>query len=272
MKKLFLLGFLILPAFINGAIINGIACIVEGECITSAEIHALQTQYSIPKKEALDLLIQDRLQKSATKDIAIDEKSIDNKISTIAAQNHITVSKMRKILKQQGTSWTKYRSSIKNSMKKEKFFQKNILNTIEEPNEDELKLYYSKNKAYFTVPNTFTLVEYSAKSEEKMKKFLHTKNAKKVKSHHIKKSTKNLNATLLNTILQTPKGSYTRIFNAGGKYISYKVLSKTGKVVMPFKKAKNVVIARWKQQQQNKAIKDYFNKLKTNANIQYIKR
>ncbi len=272
MKKLLLLGFLTLLTFAHGKMVDGIACIVEGECITSAEIRAIQTQYSIPKKEALNLLIQDRLQKSAMRDIVIDEKAIDSKISSIAAQNSLTVPKMQKILKSQGTSWGKYRSSIRNAMKKEKFFQEHVVNTIPEPSEDELKLYYLKHKKQFVVPNSIHLIEYSAKSEQKMKDFLRTKNTKKVKSHKVTKSTKNLNPTLLSTILQTQNGSYTRPFNAGDKYISYKVLSKSGETTMPFKSAKGAVAARWKQQQQSKAIKDYFEKLKTNADIQYIKR
>jgi len=77
---------------------------------------------------------------------------------------------------------------------------------------------------------------------------------------------------LLSAILQTQNGKYTRIFDAGGRYISYKVLSKNGKTTMPFESAKNAAIASWKQEQQTEAIKDYFEKLKTNADIQYIKR
>ena len=71
----------------------------EGEPITTAEIRAIQTQMSISKQKASSLLIQDRLQKSAMKDIAIDEGAIDSKISAIAAQNNLTVPKMQKILK-----------------------------------------------------------------------------------------------------------------------------------------------------------------------------
>jgi len=272
MKKLLLLGLLALFTFSSAKMVDGIACIVEGECITSAEIRAIQTQYSISKKEALNLLIQDRLQKSAMRDIVVDEKVIDSKISAIAAQNNLTVPKMQKILKEQGTSWEKYRSSIRNALKKEKFFQEHIVNTIPEPSDDELKLYYVNHKEQFVVPSTVNLIEYSAKSEQKMKDFLRTKNTKKVTSRRISKSTKDLNPTLLSTILQTQDGSYTRPFNAGDKYISYKVLSKSGEVTMPFESARGAAAARWKKQQQNKAIKDYFEKLKTNADVQYIKR
>ena len=83
-----------------------------------------------------------------------------------------------------------------------------------------------------------------------MKNFLQTKHKKGIKSRSVKKATKELNPTLLGSILQTPPGSFTRPFNAGDKYISYKVLSKEGKERMPFEAARGAVTAKWKQQQQ----------------------
>jgi hypothetical protein len=71
--------------------------------------------------------------------------------------------------------------------------------------------------------------------------------------------------------LQTQNGSFTRPFNAGDKYISYKVLSKEGKASMPFEAAQGAIAAKWKQQQQTKALKDYFEKIKTNADIQVLR-
>lgn len=271
MKKLVLLGIITLLTLSQAKMVDGIALVVEGEPVTTAEIRAVQQQAQVTKEEATNLLIQDRLQKSAMKDIHIDEKAIDDKIAGIAAQNNVTVPKMQKILKEQGTSWSKYRSSIRNALKKEKFFQQKIANTITAPTEDELKLFYQSHKEEFIIPSSVNLIEYSASSEAKMKKFLETKNTKSVKSRTLTKTTKDLSPTLLSTILQTQDGSYTRPFNAGDRYISYKVLSKEGQVSMPFESAKGAVTARWRQQQQSKAVKDYFEKLKTNVDIQRLR-
>ena len=272
MKKLVLLGLISLITFAYAQVVDAIAIVVEGEPITTAEIRAIQTQMSVSKKEATNLLIQDRLQNSAMKGIVIDEAEIDNKISGIAAQNNLTVPKMQEILKEQNTSWTKYRKSIRDAMRKEKFFQDNVVSSIPEPSEDQLKLFYKNHKEAFIAPKNVQLIEYSASTEEKMKDFLQTKNTKYVKSKSMTKSIQSLNPTLVGTILQTQDGSYTRPFNAGDKYISYKVLSKTGKITMPFESAQGAVAARWRQQQQTKALKDYFEKLKTNADVQYIRR
>jgi len=271
MKKLILLGFITFLTFSHAKMLDAIAIIVEGEPITTAEIRAIQTQMSVSKQKATSLLIQDRLQKSAMKDITIDEGSIDSKISSISAQNNLTVPKMQKILKEQGTSWSKYRSSIRNAMKKEKFFKENVINSIPTPTDDELRLYYNNHKEAFFAPSSLSLIEYSTSTKSAMKDFLQTKKRKGVKSRSVKKMTKDLNPTLLGNILQTQDGSYTRPFNAGDRYISYKVLSKNGKVTMPFETARGAVTTKWKQKQQSKALKDYFEKLKTNADVQYIR-
>jgi len=271
MKKLVLLGFITLLTLAQAKVIDAIALVVEGEPVTTAEIRAVQQQLQISKKEATDLLIQDRLQKSAMKDIVIADEDIDSKIASIAAQNNLTIPKMQKILKEQGTTWTKYRSGVREAMKKEQFFQKNVVTSIPTPSEDELKLFYQNHEDEFTIPSRVSLVEYSAATEAKMKKFLQTKNKKGIKSRSVKKSTKDLNPTLLSSILQTQNGSYTRPFNAGDKYISYKVISKEGTTSMPFEAARGAVTAKWKQQQQSKALKDYFEKIKTNADIQVLR-
>jgi len=271
MKKLILLGFITLLTFSQAKMVDAIAIIVEGEPVTTAEIRAVQQQMQVSKEEATNLLIQDRLQKSAMKDITIAEEDIDAKIAAIAAQNNLTIPKMQKILEGQGTTWTRYRSSVREAMKKEKFFQENVVSSIPTPSDDELKLFYRNHPEEFTIPATVNLVEYSAPTEESMKQFLQTKNAKGIKSRSVTKSTKDLNPGLLGSILQTQDGSFTRPLNAGDRFISYKVLSKEGKVAMPFEAAQGAVAAKWKQQQQNKALKDYFEKLKTNADIQILR-
>jgi len=272
MKKLILLGLITLITLAQAKMVDAIALIVEGEAVTTAEIRAVQQQLQVSKEKATDLLIQDRLQKAAMKNIIISEDAVDGKIAQIAAQNNVSIPKMQKILKQQGTTWTKYRSSIKESMKKEKFYKEKVVATITAPSEDELKIFYRNHKEEFTVPSSISMIEYSSASEAAMKNFLQTKKKKGVKSRSVKKSTKDMNPALLGTILQTQDGSYTRPINAGDKYISYKVLSKHGKVNMPFEASKGAVAAKWKQQQQGKALKDYFEKMKTNANIQVIRK
>ena len=271
MKKLIFLGCITLFTFAQAEMINAIALIVNGEAVTTAEIRAVQKQMHLSKKEATDLLIQDRLQKAAMKNVTISEDAIDSKITQIAAQNNLTVPKMQTLLKQQGTSWRKYRRSIKDHMKKEKFYKEKVAATLSKPSEDELKLFYENNKESFVLPTSVSMIEYSSVSEDTLKKFLETKKKKGVKSRSVKKSTKELNSALRGTILQTQDGSFTRPFNDGNKFISYKIISKNGQRSMSYDEAKGPIASKWRQQQQGKTLKNYFEKLKTHADIQVIR-
>lgn len=272
MKKLVLLLAMTLVSLVEAKIVDGIALIVEGEAVTTAEIRALRTQMGVSKQKAIDFLIQDRLQKSAMTDIHIDETLIDGKIADIASQNNISIPKMQKVLKKQGTSWTKYRSKIEQAMKKEKFFNEHISKSIPKPSQEELKRYYQKHKKSFFIPASISVIEYSTPTMEAMKKFLSSKNTKGIQNKWMKKRTKDLDPTLLESMLQTQDNSYTQPLNAGDRFITYKVLSKNGKRSMSFEMAQSGLKRKWKQEQQGQALKDYFEKLKTNVDIEYIRR
>ncbi|PHS34682.1 MAG: hypothetical protein COA92_01980 [Sulfurovum sp.] len=273
MNKIFLhlIIIFIFSVVPQAKMIDGIALIVEGEAVTTAEIRAVQTQLDVSKEQAIDLLIQDRLQKAAMKDIEISEESIDAKITEIAEQNDITIPKMQKILLEQGTKWVKYRKSIKESLKKSKFFQKEVLASIPTPSEDELKLFYNSHKELFTIPTSIAVTEYSSPSKDKIDVFLKTRKAKNVKSRTLIKYTKDLETSILSILMQTQNGNYTRPINAGDRYIVYRVNEKKGETTMPFEMAKGAVGAKWKEQQQSKALKDYFEKLRTRADIQKVR-
>jgi parvulin-like peptidyl-prolyl isomerase len=271
MKKLILIGCFALLTFAQAKMVDGIALIVNGEAVTTAEIRAVQKQMHVSKKQATDMLIADRLQKAAMRNVNIADSAIDSRIAQIAAQNNLTVPKMQKILKEQGTSWRKYRKSVKARMKKDKFYREKVSATLSKPSEDELKLFYEKNRDSFVIPSTISMIEYSSNSEKTLKKFLETKKKKGVKSRSVKKSTKNINPAMLKTILRTQNGSFTRPFNNGNKFISYKIVSKNGKRSMSYDDAKGAIAGKWRQQQQGKALKDYFEKLKTNADVKYIR-
>jgi len=273
MKKtlLFLSTLLVLISIVNAQMIDGIALIVEGEAVTTAEIQAVQDQMTIDKSKAIDLLIQDRLQKVAMKNITIPEVDIDNKIAQIASKNNLDIPQMQKILQEQGTSWVQYRQSIRDSLTKSKFYQEVIASSTPDPTNDELKLFYKNHKKEFTLPSHINMIEYSANNEKNMNAFLKTHKTLYITSKNIVKNTKETDATLLSMLLATPNGAYTKSINAGERYIVYKVVSKQGSIPMSFKTAKNMVTEAWKQAQQAQSLKDYFQKLRTRADVQILR-
>ncbi|SHO80427.1 Possible periplasmic protein [hydrothermal vent metagenome] len=264
------LAFLLIFSFSEAKVLNGVSIIVEDEPITTAEIQAVQHRMRISKKKAIDILIQSSLQKSVSKDINVGEDEINAKIAQIASINKLTIKKMQSILKKQGMKWYDYRQRIKTEMKKQKFYQTNIAPLIPIPGDDQLKLFYKKNRKLFKMPTRVTMIEYSAKDIDTLKHFIADKRFKKgISQRSVTKTTKD--GELFDRVVRTPIGAYTKPINAGDRYIVYKIKSKQGSKILPYDKVKNGVIRAWKYKQREKATKDYFKKLRTSAIIEYVR-
>ncbi|MGC9350946.1 MAG: peptidylprolyl isomerase [Sulfurovum sp.] len=248
---------------------DAIAVTVDGEAITTAEIRAVKEQMEVSKKEAIDILIQDRLQKIAVKDIQVPESDVDAKIEMIAKQNNITVPKMQKILKEQGTSWTQYRSTIRKAMKKEKFFAQKVAKEMPRATDETLRAYYQQHPNEFVIPSTIDVTEYSAPTKKAIESFMQT--GQGLEGKPVEMDTATLNPTLLQMMLQTPTGRFSQPLNAGDRYVVYRVQSKNGQAKIPFEQAKPVLAAKWQQEQREKALKDYFKKMRTGAVIEFIR-
>jgi parvulin-like peptidyl-prolyl isomerase len=272
MTRLLLVGLLTFFTLLEARIVNAVALTVNGEAITTSEIAKVQRKAHVSRQQAVDLLIQDRLQKVAMKDIAVSEETIDAKIAQIANLNGISIAKMQTLLKQQGTSWSRYRESIRQALKKERFFKEKVSRKILPPTETQLKRYYENHKASFIMPTTLTLTEYSSRSEKTLQNFLHTGKPQGVKSISKTKKTQGMNPAMLSMLLSTPDGQFTKPINAGEKWVAFKVKSKNGQRQMSFEDARNAVAGLWSKQQQTEALKDYFSKMKTEANIHIIRK
>jgi len=258
--------FIMSTTILQARMVDAIALIVNGQPVTTREITSIQQRLGVSRQKAIDLLIQDRLQKAAMQDIVVSDEQVDEEIKKIAELNRLTVPKLQQILKSQGTSWSTYRNSIKTMLKQRLFFRQKVAKTIPQPTEEELKRYYTAHKNEFLIPTSIRVIEYSASSEEALK------NRKKAKQQAKTLDTAKLSPSLLEILMNTPDGELTPPVNAGDRYVTYKVLSKKGRTPMPFEKAKDAVAAQWMAAQKERALKDYFKKMKTEAHIHYLRK
>jgi parvulin-like peptidyl-prolyl isomerase len=271
MKRLFTL-FLLLTALSYGRMLDAIAIIVEGQPVTTREIATVQHKFNISRQKAIDLLIQDRLQKAAMKDIVVTDEQVDEEIKHIAKRNHLSVAQLQQVLKAQGTSWSAYRNSIKTMIKQRIFFRDKVAKTVPQPTDAQLRSYYERHKSDFIMPAEIKVVEYDSISESALRRALQGKKTAKVTRRTKILKTDRLSPALLELLLRTPDGETTEPLNAGGRYVAYKVLSKTGRKPMSFESAKEAVASQWLVQQREHAIKDYFKKMKTAAHIRYLRK
>jgi len=270
MKRIFLLLFVI-GIVSNAKMINAVAMSVNGLAITTAEIKAVSKQYHVDKKTAQEMLILDRVQQSVLKNITVDESQVQERLNMIAAQNNISVQKMKKILKTQGVSWEKYKKKIENSIKKQKLFAQQIAPNIAPPSQQKLKQIYKNNQALLKVPSVITVIEYSSKDRDKLLKALKDKSFKSVKSKKKKLYTKKLDKSMNRMLVSLGIGRYSEVLSNGNEYIVYKVISKSGSRIMSFDEASSMLNGIYMQEQQEKLLKEYFAKEKLKAKIKKLR-
>ena len=277
MKKILpLLLFILLSS--QAQVIDAIAIDVDGEPITTLEIQAVQEKLSMSKKAAIEALIKDRLEKGAIEkaNIEILPEQVDAKIQQIASSRGMSQVQMQSTLNQKGLTWESYREQLAIEMKKEQFFKQNIASSISQPTDSELKVYYDTNSDRFssiTPASQMSLIVYASNSSKKLQEALQNplKKVKGVQQKNILASSNEMNPQLFNLINNTPEGSFTEPINTGRGFVAYYVKSKSSQQKSDFASVKNEITMQWMQDERNKAGRDFYNKLKSNANIRIIR-
>ena len=274
MKKI--LPFLLFSLIsIQAQVIDAVAIDVEGEAITTLEIQAVQQKMNMSKQAAVEALIQDRLEKSAMKkaNIQVTHEEIQAKVQTIASSKGMSQSQMKDVLAKKGLTWNSYIKQLTMEIKKEHFFRENIASSVTPPSDAELEVYYNTHQEKFSsAPKQMSLVVYLAPTVEKIKEAIGNpmRPIEGVQKKNILANSNEMTPQLLALINKTPVNSFTAPVNTGKGIIAYFVKSK-GQQQGGFEAVKNSVAQRWMQEQRVQVGQDFFNKLKSNANIRVIR-
>jgi len=275
MKKILpLLIFTLLST--HAQVLDAIAIDVEGEAITTLEIQAVQEKMGMSKQATVEALIKDRLEKSAlTKaHIQIDPAQAEAKAQSIAKSKGMTQEQMKSILAQKGLTWDSYLKQLTTEMKKERFFREHIIATVTPPSDAELEAYYNRNRDKFSAaPTQMSLVAYAATTPDSLKEAIENpmRPVEGVQKKNILTASNEMSPELLNLINATPAGSFTKPVNTGKGFVAYFVKSKGTAGQGGFQAVKQNVTMMWMQEQRGQAGQDFFNKLKSNANIRVIR-
>jgi len=274
MKKL--LPFLLFSLITTQAqVIDAVAIDVEGEAITTLEIQAVQQKMNMSKQAAVEALIRDRLEKSALKkaNIQVSHEEIQAKVQAIASSKGMSQAQMKDVLAKKGLTWENYIKQLTTEIEKEHFFREHIVASVTPPSDSELESYYNTHqKEFSSAPIQMSLVVYLAPSVEKIKEAIANpmQPIQGVQKKNILASSNEMTPQLLALINKTPTNSFTSPVKTPQGVIAYFVKSK-GQQQSGFQAVKNAVANRWMQEQRVQAGQDFFNKLKSNANIRVIR-
>ncbi len=130
--RLFILMALSISIF-YGEVIDAIAIDVNGEPITTLDIRAVEGKFNLSKKMAIEMLIQNRLEKSELNrlNIEVSDEEIDAKIGEIASSKGMDIERFKAVVAKSGFSYQKYREEVALAIKREKFIIEKIVPLIE---------------------------------------------------------------------------------------------------------------------------------------------
>ena len=269
---------LFFATFINARMIGAVALSVDGEPITTTEIKRLQALTHMSKKQAIDTLINKKLEKRAIEKsgIFVNDIDIDKAIENIAKQNGVDVNTLKKEVAKQGISFKQYRENIATGIKKERLLQKIAAGRIKKPDDADLKAFYNQHKREFTIPGSIEISEYSAPKGEYLQALqrnpmLNPKSIKGLRVRDAKIDPRRVNPELLKLLMKTPNGKFTPIINTGRGFVMFFVKRKNRAKTVPFEKVKNQIFPAVMKEKEAQILNEYFQKLRSEAIIKKIR-
>lgn len=271
MKKI-LLSFAFFISLTHANTINAIAVVVDKEPITTYDIERTMKTLNIPKNQALGILINEKMELSQMKQFGIytSELELDNAIDKMLKQNKTSLQSFKKDLQAKGQNYEQFRSNFKKDLEKRKLYER-IANTAKTDFSDEgAKNFFKQNKNKFTFFTEIKANIYRSNNAQDLENIKATKKAL-LKAEKVTLTPSNSDPRLLGLLSSIPLGNFSPVLNSQKGYEIYQVNDKAKGQIPEYHQIKNEVLNAYVSEQRQNYIQDYFDKLRSKINIEYLK-
>jgi len=256
-------------------IITGVSVIINDEPITLYEVYKYSQKYKVSRKESLNILVRQKLENSQIKKLRINADSfeVDKYIESLASKNNMSQYEFLSVLKKKAVKIDQYKKEIKAKIKKDKLHQSIYIDKLKAVEEKEVKKFYEENPTEFKVANSFNTSIYTAQIPEDL---MAIKNNPMLQPAGVKIENRLINARNLDNKLKgllngTKQGMFTQIINIQNIPTMFYVKEKKDFTQLPYEDVKKSIYRVISKQQEDKVIKDYFEKLKSSASITVVR-
>lgn len=271
MKKICIFLFFCL-SLANAALTNSIVLIVEKEPITAYDISQTMKVLNISREEALNLLINEKIEASQMKqlEIVVNDLEVDEGIRKIMAQGGMNnLEQFRANLKARGQSYESFRANFKRDLEKRKLYEKIANSSKTDFSEEGAKKFFEQNKNKFAFFANINVNVYSSSDPSVLESLRNTKQTK-LKAHNVTLNLSNADPRLLGLLSQIKIGDFSPVLNSRDGYELYEVKSKSNQQNVEYEQIKNEVLNAYINEQRQNSIQDYFEKLRSKASIEYL--
>ncbi len=275
-SKIFIVLFII-SSFAKAGLVDAISVIINDEPITLYEIYKYSQKLKISKKEALQILIRQKLEDAQIKrfNITATDDEINNYIEKVATKNGMDIFKFYETLRTEGIDKNQYKKDIAVKIKRDKLYRRILLQkNIKPANDKAAREYYEKNRNEFVATDEFKTTVYESKNKKSLQEIKNNPMMmpKDVKTEKRVFKSGKFSQKLESILNRTKTNEFTPILNFGDKFVMFYINKKEGVKEFPYDKVKNYIIAKLNSLQEKAAIDSYFDKIKSNADIKILRK
>ena len=274
MYKLFL-ALLVSSGILFADTENGLALTVNDEPITIYDINKTMVENKLGKNEAVGLLIDKALYEQAVRDnnISADIFDINDYIEKLASANGMDLYTFKSVVKQKYGNYELFENEAKDAVIRQKLIQKIVKGQLAVATQEDMELYYEKNKEKYSSSKFYEVTQYTSKNKASLIAALNNPMviAADVERTQIKLSADNLQPQMQFMLNETKTNSFSPIFTANKQFISLFVVRKEGTTTLGFETVKAKIFNDIMTSREKKYLKDYFEKEKLTADIKIVR-
>lgn len=270
---------LLLSLFLGSSLVcaspNGIAILVNDEPITIYDIEKTMSVNKIQKNEAVSYLIDKALynQQVEKYNISADIFEINEHIEKLAASNGMDVYAFKSIVKQEYPNYEVFENEAKNAVIRQKLIQHIVKGQLAVANDEDMELYYEKNKAKYTSARSFEVYQYLSKNKASLNQIIQNPmlNINDVSKTAVNLDANNLPAQIQYILNNTKNSTFTPIFTADKNFVTMYIVNRSGTTTQSFENAKAKIFNDIMMQREQAFLKEHFEKQKLTADIKIVR-
>ncbi len=274
MYKLFL-ALLVSSGISFAGIVNGVALTVNDQPITIYDIDKTVSINKISKNEAVGLLIDKTLYEQAVSqnNITADVFDVNEYIERLAKANGMDLYSFKAIVKQKYANYADFEEEAKDAVIRQKLIQKIVKGQLAVATQEDMELYYEKNKGQFSTSKAYEVIQYTSKNKASLANAINNPMviAADVEKTPLKLGVQSLQPQMQFLLNDTKLNTFTPIFTANKQFVSLFVIKKEGTTSLDFETVKAKIFNDMMSLREKKYLKDYFEKQKLTADIKIVR-
>ena len=260
----------------NASTVDGVAVIINKEPITLYDVFKYSQRFNISKKESLDILVRQKLEESEIKkqSITVDNFEVDQYIENLAINNKMSQYDFLNMIRSKNIDVSEYKEDLKKKLQRDKLYKQIVSTKMHQMSDGELQAYYNENLNEFSQAGAFDVTIYTSANQQSLTSIQSNpmSAASDVELKEGKLDASKTDPKLAALLNKTAIGKFSPIVKSDAtNYVMFFVKDKQNVQNVSFADAKNYIYSKLGEGKEQKAIEEYFEKLKSSANIQVLR-